>query len=204
MDSLKIVIPQEADNLALPDPFLLTYYENLENRTIWLDTEVTEDCLEISRLILKWNKEDKEVNIEDRKPIKIMFFSPGGLLSVNNSMIDIIKISKTPVYGYNMGEALSAGCYIFMSCHKRYSLKNSVFLLHKGSAGFQGTPDELNSYMDNYNRQISNLIDFIKNNSIITEEEIREKIKGEWHITTKEALEYKIIDGIITDINELI
>ena len=27
-----------ADNLALPDPALVTYYRNLDNRTLWIDT----------------------------------------------------------------------------------------------------------------------------------------------------------------------
>jgi hypothetical protein len=27
-----------ADNLALPDPALVTYYNNLDNRTLWIDS----------------------------------------------------------------------------------------------------------------------------------------------------------------------
>lgn len=74
MSELRITMPEKLENLQLPDPSLLTFYNNLEERTIWMDFEVDVEFLEFARYIINWNREDKNKPIEERKPIKLMFF----------------------------------------------------------------------------------------------------------------------------------
>ena len=128
-NQIEINIPNKLENLNLPAPELITFYKNLENRTLWLDTDVNDCYLEFSRYILQWNQEDINISIEQRKPIRLLFYSHGGDLDVNFSLIDTIKLSKTPIYGYNIGLAESAACFIYMSCHKRYTLPNASLLM---------------------------------------------------------------------------
>ena len=201
---MEITIPMGLENMELPDPSLLTFYRNVEERTLWLDSDIDESTVEYGRFILQWNREDKGKPTEERKPIKIMFFSNGGDLDVNNSLIDIIKMSKTPVYGYNMGKACSAGCFIFMACHKRYAMPHSTFLLHKGSASFEGTFDEVASHMTEYQRSVDELCSYIMDNSKITKEKLDENIWSEWFVTAKEAVELGIADEIVKDIEDVI
>ena len=106
LSNVFISIPQGVENLNLPDPALLQFYRNHENRIIWIDTEISEDTLEYAKMIMQWNFEDKinNVPIEDRKPIKIIFFSPGGDLEVNNCLVDTITMSQTKIVGVNAGE----------------------------------------------------------------------------------------------------
>ena len=59
--------------------------------------------LNLVHYILKWNKEDEGKPIEERQPIKLMFFSPGGDLDINYTIIDVIHLSKTPIIGINIG-----------------------------------------------------------------------------------------------------
>ena len=96
-NELNITLPKEVENLQLPSPELVTYYRNLENRVLWLDTEVSDYWLEFSRNIIEWNREDKNTPVEQRKPIRLMFFSYGGSLDINNTLVDTIKLSKTPI-----------------------------------------------------------------------------------------------------------
>ena len=133
MSELLLNIPKNAENLQLPDPALLTFYKDLENRVFWLEEDISEYTLELGRYILRWNKEDKDTPIEERKPIKIIMFSCGGDLDVSNTLIDIITLSKTPVIGINAGRAMSGAAFIFLSCHTKKVLKNGYFLLHQGS-----------------------------------------------------------------------
>ena len=44
---VQVMIPNAVENLQLPDPSLLNYYHNLQQRTLWIDTEVDEGCLDI-------------------------------------------------------------------------------------------------------------------------------------------------------------
>ena len=48
MDVTLVSLPKSVENLQLPDPALVQYYSDLENRIIWLDDEVGEDTLYIT------------------------------------------------------------------------------------------------------------------------------------------------------------
>lgn len=200
---IDVVVPKYLENMALPSPELVTYYENLENRCLWIDEEITTDSLEYAKLILGWNREDKNKPVEERKPIRLIFFSPGGSLYVNNTLIDIIEISKTPVYGYNAGQAFSAACFIFLSCHKRYCLKNASFLLHKGSAYFEGTSGEVDAWKNEYDRRLNNLVSYTCSKTNADEDEVREKIVNDWYISAEEAHEWGMVDQIIENIDTM-
>lgn len=67
---MEIEIPKNVENLQLPDPCLISYFRNIEDRKIWLETELDETWLEYERMILKWNKEDDGVPVEERKRLR--------------------------------------------------------------------------------------------------------------------------------------
>jgi len=115
-DTYLINIPEEA-NLKLPNPELLTYYKSLKDREFWIEGEIGEETLELARLIITWNKEDSRLEPSERKPIRIFFNSPGGSLDVAYTLYDVIRISKTPIIGINIGYCASAAAYIFIACH---------------------------------------------------------------------------------------
>lgn len=195
MDNIQVVIPKEAENLQLPDPGLKDFYEDLNNRVVWLDSEVDEDCLSLIKYILKWNKEDIGIPSEKRKPVKIFFFSPGGDLDVNNALIDIISLSLTPIWGINMGRCFSAAAYIFLSCHRRFTLAQSQFLLHQGSGTFSGTYQEVLPQVLAYQTRVEELTKFVQEHTSYTEDEIADNITSDWYIDVAEGLE----KGIYTD-----
>lgn len=92
MDNISIELPTNLENMNLPDPALVTYYRNLDNRVIWLDTDVDNFTLEFSRMIMLWNFEDKGIEPEKRKPIKLCIASYGGDLDINNSLVSLSLI----------------------------------------------------------------------------------------------------------------
>ena len=204
-DDLKLIqIPKNVENLSLPDPSLVTFYKEIERRTLWIDDVVDLPTLEIERYILNFNKEDAGKPVEERVPIKLMFFTPGGDLDVNNSLIDLIMMSKTPIWAINMGVAQSAGAFIFLSCHKRFAMPRSVFLLHQGSASMAGTHDQIEQVTTEYKRQIAELTDFVEQRTKIPRKTICTKIKREWFVGASEALEMGICDKIVDSIEELL
>ena len=120
-------------NLQLPDPSLLMYYNDFTNRIVWIEGEIDDVILDVTSKIIRWNREDKDLPIRERKPIRILFNSPGGSLDVEETLVSFIKISKTPVYGVALGLVASAASLIYLSCHKRFALKNAYFIFHRGS-----------------------------------------------------------------------
>lgn len=204
-EMLSISIPREVENLQLPDPTLLQFYKNYENRILWIDDEISEYTLEYAKMIMQWNLEDKQNNIpiEDRKPIKIVFFSPGGDLEVNNCLVDAISLSKTKVIGVNAGVAASSGCFIYLACHERYTFPTAEFLIHQGAGTFSGTYDIVVAAIMNYQRQIEELGQFVLSRTKIPEDVFDENFATDWYLSAKEAVEYGVAHKIITDFDEV-
>ena len=203
MDNLFVTIPERA-NTAIPDPSLLWYYEDLEDRVYQLVGEVDEGLLDFSRHVIRWNREDKDKPVEERKPIKLFFFSPGGSLDINYSVIDIIRLSKTPIIGINMGVCCSAAAYIYLACHKRYMLPHSYFVFHQGSSQMSGTYGEVVAIMADYQNQVAELSSFMEERTTYTSEEITNNIVTEWYVREEEALEKGVCHEVIEDIEVLL
>ena len=204
MSDVYVNIPQSVENLSLPNPELLTFYKDLEKRNFWLEDEVGEHTLEIIRKIIEWNREDEGKEATERTPIKIFFFSPGGDLDVNYALIDTIRMSKTPVYGINVGRCCSAAAYIYLSCHKRFMLPHSYFVFHQGSGHFQGSYAEIVCQMEDYQGQVDELAKFMKDRTLYSEEEITENIVTEWYVRKDQALEKGVCHEVVEDISVLI
>ena len=188
------------------NPDLYMYYKDLQNRIIWLDDVVNEiTAIPITKMILNWNKEDEinNISVEKRKPIKIFIYTVGGSVEEIFHIADIIDLSKTPVYTYNMGIALSAGLDILISGHKRFALKNSKALYHSGSAGIQGTAEQIQSQTAQYSKQLDMLNNRLLERTKISKDLLKKKKKSEWFIVGQEQAELGIVDEIIDNISEL-
>ena len=189
-------------NMSLADPSLVNFYNDLENRIYWLNDEINGYTFDLVQYIVRWNREDKDIPIDKRKPIRIIVDCGGGMLSVSETVSNIIKMSKTPVYGIALGCVASGASVIYLSCHKKFALPNSVFILHKGScSGVSGTYDEIVAFARDYEKQMEMLINFYITNTKYTEEEIVENIQTDWYIRTQEAIEKGIVDEIVSDID---
>lgn len=204
MDLLTLEIPDPIANLQLPEPALVTYYQNLNQRKIWLDSELDIHWLEYGRMILQWNKEDYGKPIEDRIPIKLYFFSPGGDLDVNYFFIDVIRLSTTPVIGINMGIAFSGGAFTYLACHKRYVLPSASFLFHSGSAdGIGGTAQQVDAIAAQYKKQIKLLKNYLVERGL-PKKLVDSKMRGEWFMDAAESVEIGVADKIVENIDEII
>ena len=200
----QVQIPKEIENMSLPDPSLLTFYKNLEKRILWLDSEVDDNWLEFAKYILAWNAEDKGKPQEERVPIKLFFFSPGGDLDVNNMLIDIIKLSKTKVIGVNSQLCMSAAAFIYLACHERLTLPHAQFLLHSGSAeGISGTAEQIQSYNAQYKKQVKQLKDYLVECGL-PKKMVDSKMRGEWFLDVNECIELGITHKIIQSLDEVV
>lgn len=199
-----IVIPGDVDNLSLPDPELLNQYIDLEHRIIWISDDIDVYTLEVIKNIMNWNRADRDKPINERKPIKLMFFTNGGALDVYNSVSDVIEMSKTPVWGINMGVCASAGAFIFLSCHKRFMLPSAYFLFHKGSIGFNGNAQDVMSLIRDYQEQLEFLVQNLVAKTNFTEEEMQEKIMSDFYVRAQLAVEKGVVNGIIENLDTIL
>lgn len=189
-------------NLQLPDPSLLQYYHDLKNRTIWIDEEIDGVTLDVISKVVRWNREDKDIPIEKRKPIRILFNSPGGTLDIEEILVSIIKLSKTPVWGIALGMVASAASLIYLSCHKRFALRNAYFIFHRGSCqNIGGNYNELQAMMDDYKIQITKMEKFYIENTKYSEEEVKKNIATDWYIRGDECIDKGVVDEWVESID---
>lgn len=198
-------LPEDLFDTKLPNTYSIKYYRDLKNRTIWINDEITgELTYEIVHYIMKWNREDKDIPEMERKPIRLMFDSPGGDLDAQAAICSVIELSKTPVIGIAIGLVASAASLIYLSCHMRLALKSSYFILHKGSAALSGDFENIMNSIDDYRKEVEKMVSFIIERSNYTKEEVEEHIKKDWYVRAPQALEKGLVDEIITDINALL
>ena len=145
-----------------------------------------------------WNKYDDKRNIpiENRKPIKIYIDSTGGCLSDTFTMIDAIKLSKTPVWTICTGAAYSGGFFTFIAGHRRFAYDHASFLYHEGATATGADAGKFRNYAEFYQKELEQLKEVTLKYTKITPEEYKEHIKDDWWMTADEALKYGVCDEI--------
>ena len=204
-DPIIAFLPDNLIDTRLPDPSALKYYEDLLNRTFWINEEVNEDLVyELTHYIIKYNREDKDIDPMDRKPIYLMFDSPGGNIDAYASICSVIELSKTPIIGVAIGMVASAASLIYLTCHLRLALKSSYFILHKGSAALSGDFDNIMNSIDDYKKEVGKMVDLIISHSKYSRQEVEEHIGKDWYVRMEEAEKKGLVDEIITNINMIL
>lgn len=138
------------------------------------------------------------------KPIKIKISSPGGIVTPSVVLCQIIRQSKTPVIAINIGMVYSAAIDIFISCSKRYTFKDSSFLIHRGSGGFVGTAEQIESANAHYQVQLDRQFEDLKRATKITQDDLVHNMKPDWFMFGDEALDYGLADHFIESIEDLL
>lgn len=176
---------------------------NLEHRIFYLSGDISNEtvgkvCFNILYLIQEDDKKEASEIGFTRKPIHLHIQSFGGEVYDMWALIDVILNSKTPVYTYCSGYAMSAGFKIFLAGHKRFATKHSTFMCHQMSCYRHGKYQDLvedrveMDYLQDSNER------FIVERTRITQSQLDENKskKQDWYIHFDEALAL----GVVTDI----
>ena len=203
MNKMLVAIPESVENLQLPNPDLLTYYKDEQDRVLWIEGEIGDGLFELSKMIIRYNKEDKDIPVEERKPIKIFINSPGGDLDSTLAFIGLMNISKTPIWTVDACWAYSAAGLILMAGHKRYALPNTECLIHSGSGQLGGSYEQTTEQMKNYKYLVDKMRDFILSKTKIDQKLFKKNSQKDWYIYDNDMLELGIVDEIIDDLDIL-
>ena len=203
MNKVLLGIPESIANLQLPDPQLRDYYLEEQERIFWVDDQINENLLELVKLIIKCNKEDEGKPVEERKPIKVFIDSPGGDVCALYTTMKTIEISKTPVYTINYCTAYSAAADLLASGHKRYALPGTSVMVHSGSCMYGGTIEQAESMKKYFDKLGKKVTDYFLAHTKVESRVYKKKAPSDWYLDEDEALEYGIIDEIVTDLDIL-
>lgn len=174
--------------------------QELQQRRLFLTCGINQmSVIDIIKPILQYNKDDKDIPVENRIPIVIYIATNGGELDSGFALIDVILNSATPVYTVNLGYMYSMGFLLCLAGHKRYALPSSKFLIHDGWDMIGNSSTKIQDYIE-FNKRVEQRVkQYVLNRTKISEEEYDKNLRVEWYLFADEAQEKGVVDYIIGD-----
>jgi ATP-dependent Clp protease protease subunit len=187
-----MVIEQEARGERSYD----IYSRLLKDRIIMLDTQVDEHSasLLVAQLLF----------LESQGNEDITFFinSPGGVVTAGMAIYDTMQFIKPDVSTVVMGQACSMGSLLATAGAKgkRKMLPNARHMIHQPSGGAGGQATDMEIQVEEILKMKKNLTQiYVDHNSKgKTFEQFRHDMERDKFMSAQEALEYGLIDEIIT------
>ena len=141
--------------------------------------------------------------LEAQDPDKDIYFyinSPGGSVSAGLSIYDTMNYIKCDVVTICMGMAASMGAFLLSggTKGKRYALPNAEIMIHQPLGGAQGQASDIKIQAEHILRTKAKLNRILSENTGKPIEQIEKDTDRDNFMTAEQALEYGIIDRIIT------
>lgn len=134
------------------------------------------------------------------KPIYLHISSYGGFLLESFIMYDLIKRSKIPVHTIAEGYSMSAGAVMLVAGAKKYATPSAMILIHQLRASdIGGTHDQILDASNNNKALMRNLINKLRENTLMTNKKITELLKKDLYLDVNECLELGLIDEVYTE-----
>lgn len=206
MDSIVLPVIDGISNKDILTPEEYNYWTSRQNRTFYIDFEVDEtyELMEIAKVIIQINMSEINIPKENLKPIYLFVHSYGGDIEQANFFCDLVMSSRVPIITIGMGVAMSAGFLILISGQKRYAFKHCQMLIHSGSAGFSGTAEQVEAMQKNYKKQINEMKQYILERTSIDEKTFNKNKNKDWYLTSKELIDYHVVDALIENIDDIL
>ncbi len=176
-----------------------------EPRIILLDGSVDEGSA--MRTVLKLLDFDKQ---DSKEEISLYINSPGGSILHGLAIYDTIKHISAPVSTVCYGMAASMGAFL-LSCGKkgrRFILPHSRVLIHQPlihvQNAFQSSQTELKKMAESLLKSRETLEQIMAENIGISLEKIHQDCERDNWMSAEEALEYGIVDAILSGKGEVI
>lgn len=189
---------------GLPIPELVSYYELEKKRKLYLDSDVDNSVLSIQRMLLRWNMEDAGKPAEEREPIWLYIFSPGGHIGYMWSLVDTIAASETPVHTVNMGVAASAAGIIYLAGHRRFMLPRAKMVIHEGSASMAGDAVKVLDASESYKKAMKQMKDYILSRTNISASILNKQKCHDWELDSTYCLEHGVCHSIVSKLSEIL
>lgn len=200
MQSLpKGIIPMVIESGARGERSFDIYSLLLKERIVFLGMPITDQIANlIIAQLLYLEREDAD------KDISLYINCPGGIISAGLAIYDTIQLIRPDVSTICVGLAASMGTILLASGAKgkRYALPNATIHMHQAVGGAQGQAADIEIAA----REIMRLQDMIRNilakHTGQTKEKITHDTDRDFYLDPQQAVEYGIVDEILTRASE--
>jgi len=171
------------------------YSRLLKERIIFLGTPIDDGVANVVMAqLLHLESEDPD------RDISIYINSPGGSFTALTAIYDTMQFVKPEIQTICMGQAASAAAVLLAAGTKgkRLALEHARVLIHQPSGGGEGQSSDIEIQAREILRMRTLLEQMIAKHSGRTEEQIRKDIERDKILTAAEAVEYGLVDEVVT------
>jgi len=188
------LIPMVVEQTARGERAYDIYSRLLKDRIIFIGTPIDDDIANlVVAQMLFLEKEDPD------KDIELYINSPGGSVIAGLAIYDTMQVVKPDIATTCVGHAMSMGAILVAggAKGKRFALPNSRIMIHQGTAGFYGTPSDIDIVAREVLRYKSLYIKILAQHTGQPAEKVEHDIDRDYYMSPEEALEYGIVDKVI-------
>lgn len=171
------------------------YSRLLKDRIVFVTGEVEDNMATIAVAQLLYLE-----SIDSLAPIYIYLNSPGGSVTAGNAILDTMAFVANEVCVIAFGQACSMGALILSSGTKgkRFATKGCRIMCHQPSGGSRGMASDIEISYKEIQRLKEILNQMLADNTGKTFAEIEKMTDRDTFFSAKEAMEYGLIDQVIT------
>lgn len=137
------------------------------------------------------------------EPIHIYINSPGGSVTAGLAILDTMRLVKSKIYTYCIGLAASMGSILLSSGDKRYIVPHAEVMIHQPLGGTKGQATDIEIAAKHISRTKEVLNSILAENCSRTYEEVSQDTERDNWKSAAEALEYGLVDKIITKFDDM-
>lgn len=137
------------------------------------------------------------------EPIQIYINSPGGSVTAGLAILDTMKLVKSKIYTYCIGLAASMGAVLLSSGDRRYIVPHAEVMIHQPLGGTKGQASDIEIAAEHISRTKKILNAILAENCHKPYDDVsRDTERDNWK-SAEEALEYGLVDMIISSLGEI-
>ncbi len=166
----------------------------MKDRIVFIGDQIEEHMANIViAQLLFLEKEDPD------KDVDVYIQSPGGSVIAGLAIYDTMRLIKPDIRVTVVGMAASMGAVLTSggTKGKRAALPNARIMIHQGSAGFSGTPSDIEIQWREVERYKKKLTQILAENCGQSYERIEKDVDRDFWMSSEEAVEYGIIDEVL-------
>ena len=190
------LIPMVVEQTARGERAYDIYSRLLKDNIIFVGSAIDDDVanLVIAQLLFL-EAEDPE------KDIQLYINSPGGSVTSGLAILDTMRYIRPNVSTLCIGQAMSMGAVLLAAGEKgkRLALPNSRIMLHQPHGGIHGTASDIEIHTREILRLRECIISLLASYTGKSPEEINIDADRDFVLTAEEAVEYGIVDQVITE-----
>ena len=191
----KNVIPMVIESGARGERAFDIYSLLLKERIVMLGTPINDQAANvIIAQLLYLEREDSD------KDISLYINCPGGVISAGLAIYDTMQLIRPQVSTICVGMAASMGTVLLCAGAKgkRYALPNATIHLHQAVGGAQGQATDIEIAAREIMRLQEIIRDILVKHTGQTKEKITHDSDRDFYLNPKQAMEYGIVDEILT------